>query len=287
MRAHPAVQGLAMAVLIAVADASAQVPATAQSPERESTGHPSSGPTARRATASLVAVMDHWRSRFVGHHPTSPASPPDIRGYFRPKRSTASSTDANASRAMAVPICRFGVMRSCDLGRPPREKPSTQRFGDSWSSWTLSSVEWDSEWQERSDGVSQSAGVLLILAAHWACQSRRGRSVHRNRTTTLANTYRTHCASCHGQTGRGDGPAASTFQKPLPDLATLSSRAGGQFPRAEVTRIIDGRQRTHAPGDMPAWGRVMQSLEGDDRVAQQRIEAVVTYLESIQRKNDE
>ena len=135
--------------------------------------------------------------------------------------------------------------------------------------------------------LSQSAGVLLILAVSWACQSRRGRSVHRNRTTTLANTYRTHCASCHGQTGRGDGPAASTFQKPLPDLATLSSRAGGQFPRAEVTRIIDGRQRTHAPGDMPAWGRVMQSLEGDDRVAQQRIEAVVTYLESIQRKNDE
>ena len=215
-------------------------------PSGESTGHPSSGPIARRATASLVAVMDHWRSRFVGHHPTSPASPPDIRGYFRPKRSTVSSTDANASRAMAVPICRFGVMRSCDLGRPPREKPSTRRFGDSWSSWTLSSVEWDSEWQERSAWhLTQSAGVLLILAAivglPVATRQERPQKQDYNSGEYL---HRTHCASCHGQTGRGDGPAASTFQKPLPDLATLSSRAGGQFPRAEVTRIIDGRQKT-------------------------------------------
>jgi mono/diheme cytochrome c family protein len=136
--------------------------------------------------------------------------------------------------------------------------------------------------------LPQSAGVLLILAAlvglPLATSQDRPQKQDYNSGEYL---YRTHCASCHGQTGRGDGPAASTFQKPLSDLATLSSRAGGQFPREEVTRTIDGRQKTHIPGDMPAWGRVMQSLELDERVARQRIEAVVTYLESIQRKNDE
>jgi mono/diheme cytochrome c family protein len=136
----------------------------------------------------------------------------------------------------------------------------------------------------------QSAGVLLIFAAlvglPLATSQERPQKQDYNSGEYL---YRTHCASCHGQTGRGDGPAASTFQKPLSDLATLSSRAGGQFPRAEVTRIVDGRQKTqgHKPGSMPEWGRILQLLEGDDRVAQQRIETVVTYLESIQRKNDE
>ena len=101
--------------------------------------------------------------------------------------------------------------------------------------------------------------------------------------------YRTYCASCHGQTGRGDGPAAATFSRPLSDLTTLASRAGGDFPRAEVTRIVDGQQKTtgHTPGDMPKWGRVLRSLEGDDRTVRQQIEAVVQYLESLQQKNDE
>jgi len=101
--------------------------------------------------------------------------------------------------------------------------------------------------------------------------------------------YRTYCASCHGQTGRGDGPAAKTFQRPLADLTTLASRAGGAFPRAEVTRLVDGQQKTtgHAPGDMPEWGRVLRSLEGDGRTARRQIDAVVRHLESMQQKHDE
>ena len=101
--------------------------------------------------------------------------------------------------------------------------------------------------------------------------------------------YRTHCVSCHGPTGRGDGPAASTFRRPLSDLSTLALRAGGEFPRADVTRVVDGQQKTtgHAPGDMPEWGRVLRALEGDDRTARRQIDAIVTYVESLQRKNDE
>ena len=98
--------------------------------------------------------------------------------------------------------------------------------------------------------------------------------------------YRTHCATCHGSTGRGDGPTASTFQRPLSDLTTLSARAGGTFPREDVTRIVRGQKPVprHTPGDMPEWDRVLRSLEGDDVVARKQIDAIVTYLESIQQK---
>lgn len=98
--------------------------------------------------------------------------------------------------------------------------------------------------------------------------------------------YRTLCASCHGESGRGDGTAAPTLRQPATDLTQLAVRAGGTFPRDQVTRIIDGRQpvTAHNTPDMPKWGQVMQRLEGDERLAQQRIAALVKYLESIQRK---
>ena len=98
--------------------------------------------------------------------------------------------------------------------------------------------------------------------------------------------YRTHCASCHGPTGRGDGPAASTFQRPMADLATLTVRAGSEFPRNEVMRVLSGEKTTrgHTPGDMPDWSRILKALEGDDRTARRQIDALVNYLESIQKK---
>lgn len=98
--------------------------------------------------------------------------------------------------------------------------------------------------------------------------------------------YRTFCASCHGESGRGDGPAAPTLRHPATDLTQLAARAGGTFPRDQVTRIIDGRQpvTAHTTPDMPKWGQVMQRLEDDERLAQRRIAALVNYLESIQRK---
>ena len=98
--------------------------------------------------------------------------------------------------------------------------------------------------------------------------------------------YRTFCASCHGESGRGDGPAAPTLRQPATDLTLLTARAGGTFPREEITRIIDGRQpvTAHDTPDMPKWGQVMQRVERDERVGQQRIAALVDHLESIQRK---
>jgi mono/diheme cytochrome c family protein len=99
--------------------------------------------------------------------------------------------------------------------------------------------------------------------------------------------YRTFCASCHGGAGQGDGPAARTLQRPLPDLTTIAVRSGGVFPRDTIARVIDGREPVagHASTEMPKWGRILRSVEGDEvRVVQQRIDALVSHLESIQQK---
>ena len=141
MRAHPIWQGLAMAVVIGVAEASAQVPATAQTPERGEHG----SSIFRTYCASCHGETGR------GDGPLAQSlrrPPPDLtgiaarhQGVFPTEKVYRIIDGRERVPAMAVPICRCGVMHSCDLGRPPRENPSTRRFDDWWSSWTLSSGE--------------------------------------------------------------------------------------------------------------------------------------------------
>jgi mono/diheme cytochrome c family protein len=130
--------------------------------------------------------------------------------------------------------------------------------------------------------VAVAAGLHRVSAAVTPDQERPAKQDY----SSGAYLYSTHCASCHGPTGRGDGPAASTFQRPMPDLTTLTVRAGSDFPRNEVTRVISGERTTrgHTAGDMPDWSRVLESLEGNDRTARRQIDTLVKYLESIQQK---
>jgi mono/diheme cytochrome c family protein len=43
-------------------------------------------------------------------------------------------------------------------------------------------------------------------------------------------TYTEYCASCHGEDGKGMGPAASALKAPPSDLTTLAKRHAGKFP---------------------------------------------------------
>ena len=60
--------------------------------------------------------------------------------------------------------------------------------------------------------------------------------------------YQVYCSSCHGLTGRGDGPLEPMLRGGVPDLTTISARRGGQFPREEIHDIIDGREGFIAHG---------------------------------------
>jgi hypothetical protein len=47
-----------------------------------------------------------------------------------------------------------------------------------------------------------------------------------------------YCAVCHGKTGVGNGPAASSLVKAPADLTKIAARNGGTFPEVKVKRWL-------------------------------------------------
>lgn len=100
--------------------------------------------------------------------------------------------------------------------------------------------------------------------------------------------YASHCAACHGIYGDGYGPAAASIPQSIPDLRQIAVSNGGVYPRELVAHIIDGREivDAHVSDTMPQWGQIFEIVEGNSEDANQRIEqkieALVDYLESIQ-----
>jgi mono/diheme cytochrome c family protein len=102
-----------------------------------------------------------------------------------------------------------------------------------------------------------------------------------------AALYAERCASCHGATATGNGPMSRALKHAPPDLTSLSIKNHGMFPSARVYRIIEGRDvDSHGDREMPVWGEVVKA-HGDRSsrdATQTRIEAIVKFLESIQRR---
>jgi mono/diheme cytochrome c family protein len=89
--------------------------------------------------------------------------------------------------------------------------------------------------------------------------------------------YIMSCASCHGENGKGDGPAAQARRAPPPDLTLLAKRNEGAFPNEVVSRIVDGSRtlRAHGNYEMPVWGRSF---------TRKQVAAMIEYLKTIQVK---
>lgn len=69
--------------------------------------------------------------------------------------------------------------------------------------------------------------------------------------------YEAHCMSCHGNSGRGDGPLADRKKSP-PDLIKLS----GKVKNFKFYMSISQWQ-----GDMPGWKEPFNDSDRDDLVA--------------------
>ena len=102
-----------------------------------------------------------------------------------------------------------------------------------------------------------------------------------------AELFSRFCASCHGESGRGDGPVASTLSAVVPDLTQISERYG-EFSATDIREIIDGRSPVVAHGSrmMPVWGYEFWIEEGADIAAEREarivIDRLVEHLSSIQ-----
>jgi len=97
--------------------------------------------------------------------------------------------------------------------------------------------------------------------------------------------YMQYCASCHGVSGRGDGPLAHLLTTPPTNLRRLSERYGNPLPEEKIAPFIDGRAdvKAHGPRDMPVWGRRFNlEDQGSERPAKDLIAKLVAYLQSIQ-----
>jgi mono/diheme cytochrome c family protein len=100
--------------------------------------------------------------------------------------------------------------------------------------------------------------------------------------------FEAYCASCHGLSGAGDGPAAAGLNPPPADLTRIAARRGGAFPDSEIANFIDGRFDVPERGarEMPLWGRrlsegVPEAGVGES-LARGKIAVLVEYLKSIQ-----
>jgi mono/diheme cytochrome c family protein len=98
--------------------------------------------------------------------------------------------------------------------------------------------------------------------------------------------FKTYCAPCHGTDALGNGPIARALRHAPPDLTQMAKRNGGTFPAVRVRRIVEGRDvESHGDRDMPVWGDAFAPTR-DGRsaaTAQARLDAIVRYLEAIQR----
>jgi mono/diheme cytochrome c family protein len=100
-------------------------------------------------------------------------------------------------------------------------------------------------------------------------------------------TFLKYCASCHGQDGKGNGPAAIAMKTPPPDLTTLSKRHEGKYPAGYVSALLKfGRSlAVHGSEDMPVWGSRFRMLDPvRDATGQQHVDDVVAYIGSLQAK---
>lgn len=109
-------------------------------------------------------------------------------------------------------------------------------------------------------------------------------------TSTGAQLYQGHCASCHGKGGEGDGPVAPFFKLQPPDLTLIAKRSGGTYPAERVRRIIDGRDSMapHGAREMPVWGFGFAMIADDDpavanAAGEAAIGRLVEYLRTIQK----
>lgn len=109
--------------------------------------------------------------------------------------------------------------------------------------------------------------------------------------------YAQSCASCHGATGKGNGPVAATLKTPPTDLTKLSATNNGVFPVARLYQVIDGGAAivAHGTREMPVWGgtyeRQLKGIPGSSlsqdtiqALVRVRILALIEHISTLQGK---
>jgi mono/diheme cytochrome c family protein len=144
--------------------------------------------------------------------------------------------------------------------------------------------------------MKRAVAYLLLIAAcvlasaGWGAQkeeknhTKKNAKVHLISSVQGADIFHAYCATCHGNSGKGDGPIASVLDTPVGDLTTITQRNGGIFPGERVRAIIVGEQsvKAHGPREMPIWGPIFRENEKKSKSGKLRLQNVTDYVESLQ-----
>jgi mono/diheme cytochrome c family protein len=102
--------------------------------------------------------------------------------------------------------------------------------------------------------------------------------------------FQQYCTPCHGESGKGNGPAAAAMKVPPANLTRLSAKYKGVFPDMEVAEALragptssGSKSYVHGSETMPIWGPVFRALSNSDKgIVELRIHNLVEYIRSIQ-----
>lgn len=129
--------------------------------------------------------------------------------------------------------------------------------------------------------VLGSAGYALYAQDKQPSETEEG---HLIASLNGRSLYLAYCATCHGESAKGDGPMAPALRTPPADLTQISARNGGRFPSKNIEKVISGDLdlTAHGTREMPLWGPVFSQVAWDQDLGRVRIANLVKYLESIQ-----
>lgn len=147
-------------------------------------------------------------------------------------------------------------------------------------------------------GIDRVGAFTMVLALAGNTLAAEAAGLDENALKAAAHDFQSMCGSCHGSSGRGDGPAAPALKVTPPDLTKIAQRNGGSFPDAIVWDKVWGLNMpvSHGAREMPVWGGIFieealgkfgelpsaaDAVEAGLQV-RQRMEGLVKYLQSIQ-----
>lgn len=130
------------------------------------------------------------------------------------------------------------------------------------------------------------AGLTALPIVGSAQQAQQGNTTQVKRTSATSGKemYVTYCTICHGQNGKGTGPAAQSLLTHPADLTTLTKKNGGKFPAEQVAAVL--RSGAHGSQDMPVWGPVFRSMNKANPAGEEgkRITTLVEFIRASQVK---
>ncbi len=103
---------------------------------------------------------------------------------------------------------------------------------------------------------------------------------------TGRDIFMDRCGACHGDDGKGNGPAVGALKIAPADLTLLARRNGGTFPAEHVRKMVSEWVDISAHGsrEMPIWGELFRPKSAaEQQVADERFKKLTVYLESIQQ----